>query len=281
VRPARGNMGAKGLRLEGKVALITGGGSGIGAGVAERFVEEGARVCITGRREQPLEAVVGRLPDGSACFCAGDVTCVDDVKRMVRRTISLGGAIDELVNNAGITGPSPVAEVDPDLWRRTIEVNLVGPFLTMHEAIPVMIRQGGGSIINVASVGGIRAIPGASAYCASKAGLIHLTRQVSTDYASRGIRCNAVCPGFVRTAMVETEMGVLAELLDTDREAAFAMVANNTPVGWIASPDDVAGIFTFLASDESRYMTGAKLVIDGGSSSLDPGTMVFRRGEAR
>lgn len=270
-------MGKNGLRLEGKVALITGGGSGIGAAVAGRFVEEGAKVCITGRRKEPLEAMVKRFPAGSACFCEGDVTRIEDVKNMVRTAVSLGGTIDVLVNNAGITGPTPVREVDPDLWRRTIEINLIGPFLTMHVAIPMMIRQGGGSIINVASVGGIRAIPGASAYCASKVGLIHLTKQVSSDYASQGIRCNAVCPGFVRTAMVEHEMDVLAELLDTDRDGAFNKVAQNTPVGWISSPEDIAGIFTYLASEESRYMTGAELVIDGGSSVVDPGTMIFRR----
>ena len=270
-------MGTREFRLEGKVALITGGGSGIGAGVAECFVEEGAKVCITGRRKEILEATVKKFPRGSACFCAGDVTRIKDVKEMVQTAISLGGKLDVLINNAGITGPTPVAEVDPDVWRRIIETNLVGPFLTMHIAIPHMISQGGGSIINVASVGGLRTIPSASAYCASKAGLIHLTKQVSSDYASKGIRCNAVCPGFVRTDMVENEMDVLAEWMETDRERAFREVARNLPVGEICSPRDVAGLFVYLASDESRFMTGTELVMDGGSSAMDPGTMIFQK----
>ena len=262
--------------LSNKTALITGGGTGIGAGIAERFVKEGAKVCITGRRKELLETEVKKFPAGSASFCTGDVTDLDDVKRMVRTAIDLGGTLDILVNNAGITGPMPVAEVDPLVWRRTIETNLFGTFLTMHVAIPRMIEQGGGSIINVASVGGIRTIPMASAYCASKAGIIHLSKQVSTDYASKGIRCNAVCPGFVRTELIEHEMDILAGMKNTDREGAAKMIANNIPVGWISTPKDIAGIFVYLASDDSRFMTGAELVIDGGGAPLDAGTIIFR-----
>jgi NAD(P)-dependent dehydrogenase (short-subunit alcohol dehydrogenase family) len=269
-------MVRRSLKLHGKVALITGGGTGIGAGVAERFVEEGAKVCITGRRQEPLHALAKRLPAGSVSFCTGDVTLIEDVKRMVQSATDLGGRLDVLVNNAGMTGPTPVAEVEPAIWRRTIETNLVGPFLTMHAAIPVMIRQGGGSIINVASVGGIRTIPMASAYCASKAGLIHLSKQVSSDYASKGIRCNAVCPGFVRTELVEREMDALAGMMGTDREGAFKAAARNIPIGWISTPKDITGIFVYLASDESRFMTGAELVIDGGGAVVDAGTMIFR-----
>jgi meso-butanediol dehydrogenase/(S,S)-butanediol dehydrogenase/diacetyl reductase len=204
--------------LSGKVALITGGGSGVGAGVAERFVEEGAKVCITGRRREVLEAVVKKFPLGSASFCTGDVSNLDNVKRMVQSAMDLGGKVDVLVNNAAITGPTPVAEVDPNLWRRMIEINLIGPFLTMHAVIPHMIKTGGGSIINVGSVGGMRAVPMASAYCAAKAGLIHLTKQVACDYGSKGIRCNAVCPGWVRTDMAEHQLDIVAKMIGTDRE---------------------------------------------------------------
>ncbi|RJR41077.1 MAG: SDR family oxidoreductase [Desulfobacteraceae bacterium] len=267
--------------LEGKVALITGGGTGIGKGIAERFVEEGAKICVTGRRVAILESLITRFPAGSACFCVGDVTSLGDVNRMIQAALDMGGRLDVLVNNAGITGPTPVAEVDPEVWRRTIETNLIGPFLTMHMAIPIMISQGGGSIINVASVGGIRTIPMASAYCASKAGLIHLSRQVSSDYGSKGIRCNAVCPGFVRTEMVEHEMDILAGMMGTDREGAEEAIARNIPVGRISAPKDIAGIFVYLASDDSRFMTGATLVIDGGGAPVDAGTIIFRRaGEA-
>lgn len=265
-----------GKTLSGKVVLITGGGAGIGAGVAERFVEEGARVCITGRRKPILEAFVAKLPRGSASYCVGDVSNIEDAKRMVEAAIGLGGRIDVLVNSAGITGPTPVAEVDPAVWRQMIDTNLQGTFMTMHVALPLMMRQGGGSIINVASVGGLRTIPAASAYCASKAAVIHLTKQVSSDYAGKGIRCNVVCPGFVLTDMVEHELDVLGSMLGTDREGVMAAITKNIPVGRMATIRDITGIFVYLASDDSRFMTGAELVIDGGAAPLDPGTLPFR-----
>jgi meso-butanediol dehydrogenase / (S,S)-butanediol dehydrogenase / diacetyl reductase len=270
-------VSSNGGTLEGKTALITGGGTGIGAGIARRFVNEGAKVCITGRRQELLEFAVKKLPEGSSVYCVGDVTDVADVHRMVESALDLGGKIDVLVNNAGITGPMPVAEVDPIVWRRVIDINLFGTFLTMHVVLPVMIRQGSGSIINVASVGGIRTIPLASAYCASKAGIIHLSKQVSTDYACKGVRCNVVCPGWVRTEMTENEFDILAGILNTDREGAASAIAKHIPVGWISRPDDIAGIFVYLASDDSRFMTGAELIIDGGGAPVDAGTAVFMR----
>lgn len=270
-------MVKKNAALDGKTALITGGGTGIGAGVTRRFVQEGARVCVVGRRREPLEAMANEFQDGSVSFCVGDVSDINDVNRMVQAAIDLGGGVDVLVNNAGISGPTPVAEVDPALWRRTIEINLIGTFMTMHVAIPQMIKQGGGSIINVASVGGLRTIPMASAYCASKAAVIHLTKQVSSDYASKGIRCNAVCPGFVYTEMIEHEMDTLAGMMGTSRDDAVRAISRNIPVGWISTPEDIAGIFVYLAGDESRYMTGAELVIDGGGTPVDAGTAIFRQ----
>jgi len=262
--------------LNGKVALITGGARGIGEAIARRFVADGAKVVISDIQPYLLDRVSKSMKPGTVATCAGDVTNLDDVKRMVDTAMRMEGRFEVLVNNAGITGPMPVAEVDPAIWRQVIEVNLIGPFLTMHTAIPHFVSEGRGSIINMGSVGGIRAIPSVSAYCASKAGLIHLSKQVALDYGSKGIRCNVVCPGWVRTDLTEHEMDFLADALGTNRDGAARAIAKNIPVGRIALPKDIAGIFVYLASDESAYVTGAEIVVDGGGSVMDPGTMIFR-----
>lgn len=264
------------MKLEGRVALITGGGTGIGMAIAERFVAEGARVCITGRRREKLGQVVAALPAGSAVACTGDVTRPDDAERMVAAALELPGRFDLLVNNAGINSVGGVADLDPQGWRETLEVNLTGPFLMMRAAIPRMIEAGGGSIVNIASVGGLRCIPEGAAYCASKAGLIMLSRQVALDYGPKGIRSNAVCPGWVRTPMSDEEMDELASHIGTDREGAFAKVVEEVPLRRVARPEEIAGACLYLAGDESAFMTGAVLVVDGGSAVVDVGTMAFR-----
>lgn len=264
------------MRLEGRVALITGGGTGIGAAIAERFVAEGARVCITGRRREKLEQVLSSLPSGSAVACTGSVRESRDAERMVSAALDLSGRLDVLVNNAGINSVGAVAHLDPDGWRETLEVNLTGAFLMMRASIPKMIESGGGSIINIASVGGIRCIPEGAAYCVSKAGLIMLSQQVALDYGPKKIRSNAVCPGWVRTPMSEREMDELASQLGTDREGAFDRVAGEVPLGRVANPDEIAAVCAFLASNDSSFMTGAVIVVDGGSAVVDVGTMPFR-----
>jgi NAD(P)-dependent dehydrogenase (short-subunit alcohol dehydrogenase family) len=264
------------MKLEGRVALITGGGTGIGAAIAERFVAEGAKVCITGRRHEKLEEVVAALPSGSAVACPGSVTDRDDAERMVSAALGLDGCFDVLVNNAGINSVGAVADLQPGGWRETLEVNLTGPFLMIRAAIPKMIEGGGGSIINIASVGGLRCIPEGAAYCVSKAGLIMLSQQVALDYGPKGIRSNAVCPGWVRTPMSDLEMDELASQIGTDREGAFAKVAEEVPLRRVARPEEIAGACVYLASNESAFMTGAVLVIDGGSAVVDVGTIAFR-----
>jgi NAD(P)-dependent dehydrogenase (short-subunit alcohol dehydrogenase family) len=265
------------MKLEGRVALITGGGTGIGTAIAKRFVAEGAKVCITGRRGEKLEQVVAALPAGSAVACAGSVTNIGDAERMVAAALGLPGRFDLLVNNAGINSVGAVADLDPHGWRETLDVNLTGPFLMMRAAIPKMIEEaGGGSIVNIASVGGLRCIPDGAAYCVSKAGLIMLSRQVALDYGPKGIRSNAVCPGWVRTPMSDQEMDELASQIGTDREGAFAKVVEEVPLRRVARPEEIAGACVYLASEESVFMTGAVLVIDGGSAVVDVGTMAFR-----
>ena len=257
------------MRLEGKVALITGGGTGIGAAIAERFVAEGARICITGRRQEPLDKVARALPSGKVVTCSGDTSKDEDVARMVTTTIAFGGKIDVLVNNAGISANGPVGEADRAMWRKVIEVNLTGPFLLMQEAIPHMMKNGGGSIINIASLAGLRCLPEYPAYCTSKAGLIMLTQQAALDYGPHKIRCNAVCPGAVRTSMMEDEFGKFGKMVGLDMESYFALISQALPLRRFAQPDEIGGVCVFLASDDSSFMTGAALVVDAGTAVVD------------
>lgn len=257
------------MKLEGKVALITGGGTGIGAAIAERFVAEGAKVCISGRRQEMLDKVAQSLPSGTITTCRGDTSKDEDAARMVDATLSLGGRIDVLVNNAATSAQGPVADADPEVFRSVIGVNLIGPFLLMKQAIPRMIKGGGGSIINIASVGGLRCLPGMPAYCASKAGLIMLTQQTALDYGPARIRCNAVCPGGIKTEMTEREFGQFGKMLGMDTDTFFAAISSELPLHRFGKPGEIGGICTFLASDDSAFMTGAALVIDAGTSIVD------------
>ena len=251
------------------MALITGGGTGIGAAIAKGFVAEGAKICITGRRQAMLDKVSQSLPAGSVVTCSGDVSKQEDVKRMVETALKFEGRLDVLVNNAGLDMSGSVTNMDPEVWRMLIEVNLTGPFLLMKESIPHMVKGGGGSIINIASLAGLVCLPAAPAYCASKAGLIHLTKQVALDYGSSKVRCNVVCPGAFRTDMFERAITSLAENLGTDLDSGFAYFSKDVPLRRVASPDEISGLCSYLAGEDSSFMTGAVLTIDGGSSVVD------------
>jgi len=264
------------MRLCGKVAIVTGGGTGIGAAIAEQFVAEGARVCITGRRTEMLDAVLGSLPVGSAIACQADITDPDDVDRMVAQTLEFGGKIDILVNNAGVGAVGGVAGHDIGLWRETLETNLTGPFLLMRASIPHMIKHGSGSLIHISSVAGIRSVPESAAYCTSKAGLIMLAQQVALDYGRYRIRSNIVCPGWVRTPMSEHEMDELGGMIGKEREAAFGLVVKDLPLSRVATPEEIARVCLFLASDDSSFMTGAVVMVDGGSAIVDVGTLAYK-----
>lgn len=258
------------MKLDGKVALITGAGTGIGAAIAERFVADGARICITGRRQEMLDQVAQSLPAGAVVTCAGDVARFEDAQRMVETALGFAGKLDVLVNNAAIDpGGTTVVDLDPELWHRVLEINLTGPMYLMKASIPQMIKGGGGSIINIASLGGLRCLPGMPAYCSSKAGLIMLTQQVALDFGPARIRCNAVCPGGTRTAMLEKSLGPLAEVLGTDLEGVFTCISSMVPLRRTASPGEITGICSYLASDDSTFMTGAVLLVDGGAAIVD------------
>ena len=258
------------MRLDGKAALITGAATGIGAAIVRRFVADGARVCITGRRQGMLDELARSLPAGTVTVCAGDVTKLEDARRMVEAALGITGKLDVLVNNAAIDpGGTSVVDIDPDLWHRVLETNLTGPMYLMKASIPLMIKAGGGSIINVASLGGLRCLPGMPAYCASKAGLIMLTQQVALEFGPAGIRCNAVCPGGTRTAMLENSLSPLSEVLNTDLDGVFRTVSSMVPLRRTARPEEITGICSYLASDDSTFMTGAVLVLDGGAAIVD------------
>jgi meso-butanediol dehydrogenase/(S,S)-butanediol dehydrogenase/diacetyl reductase len=259
------------MKLKEKVALITGGGTGIGAAIARRFVAEGAKVCITGRRKEMLDQVARSLPPESITVCPGDVSRYEDVARMVEETLKFGKRLNVLVNNAAMDQdpPANVVDIDPALWQKVIGVNLTGPFFTMKASIPHMIRDGGGSIINVASLGGIRSIPNMPAYVSSKGALVMLTQQVALDFGPSKVRCNVICPGGVRTAMIEGAMKHFTKKLGTDLEGVFAFFTKDIPLRRLASADEIGAICSFLASDDSSFVTGVVLPTDGGAAIVD------------
>ncbi|MFO7600541.1 MAG: SDR family oxidoreductase [Candidatus Desulfacyla sp.] len=257
------------MTLKGKVALITGGGTGIGAAIAKRFIADGAKICITGRRQSMLDQVAQSLPADMVTTCSGDVSKYEDVERMVETAVEFGNGLHVLVNNAGIDPGGTIADLDEELWRKVIEINLTGSFLAMKASIPHMIQGGGGSIINISSLGGLRCLPGMAAYCTSKAAINMLTKQAALDYGRFKIRCNAVCPGATRTEMLEDALSPLAEVLSTDVDGVFSCISSNVPLRRVAAPDEISGLCSYLASDDASFMTGSVLLIDGGASIVD------------
>jgi NAD(P)-dependent dehydrogenase (short-subunit alcohol dehydrogenase family) len=242
-----------GERLQGKVAVVTGAGSGMGEAIARRFSAEGAKVIaadISGREEEVASAA------GEACIAAHvDVSRTDDVQRMLNLAVERFGRLDILCNNAGIQGPlAPTADYAEDDWDRVMAVNLKGVFLGMKYAIPLMLKTAGrGSIINTSSMAAIVAFPTLPAYSASKGGVANLTRQTAAEYASQGIRVNAIAPGAIDTGMTRN---MPQEYLQAAVEA--------TLMGRIGTPDEIANLALFLASDEASFITGTETAVDGG-----------------
>jgi meso-butanediol dehydrogenase / (S,S)-butanediol dehydrogenase / diacetyl reductase len=258
------------MMLEGKVAMITGAGAGIGVAIARRFVAEGAKICITGRRLHKLDEVVASLPVGTAIACAGDVSKLEDVKRMVATTVKFGGKIDILVNNAAIDPGGTIVDLDPEIWHAVMETNVTGPFYTMKVAIPHMIENGGGSIINISSLGGVRCLPTMAPYCTSKAALNMLTQQAAFDYGQYKIRVNAVLPGPVRTEMSEHSLGGMADAMGCDMDGVFKQLTCTIPLRRVSSPDEISGICAFLGSDDASFITATNILVDGGAAVVDP-----------
>jgi len=257
--------------LKGKVAIVTGGGTGIGEAITKRFVACGARVCIAGRRRELLEEVASSLPEGSVKTCSADVSDEKDVERILRTALSFEGGLHILVNNAALDQDPPAGVVDMDVakWKRMLEVNLTGPFLMMKACIPHMITAGGGSVVNISSLAGLRCNSKMPAFCATKGGLINLTQQAALDYGPHNVRCNVVCPGATRTAMFTENLQAFAQMVGTDVEEIFARFMKDVPISRVARPDEMAGICAFLASDDSSFLTGAVIPVDGGAAIVD------------
>ena len=249
------------MRLEGKVALITGGTSGIGSATAERFASEGAAVAITGRNSERGEQVVQTIvaSGGDALFIRSDVRLAADCRQAVDKTLERFGKIDVLFNNAGVLHPRTVPECTEEEWDETIDSSLKGAFLMSKYVIPSMIQNGGGSIIHTSSGWGILGGDRAAAYCAAKGGLIVMAKAMAIDHGPDGIRVNCVCPGDVMTPMLPDE----AAKRDISWDDYIAGAADR-PLGRVGTTEDIANAVLFLASDESSFVTGDALVVDGG-----------------
>lgn len=246
------------MRLDERVALVTGAAMGIGAGIARRFSEAGATVVVFDINGERAAGAAKALAPGRAKAITGDVSSEEDVRSAVDETVREFGSLDVLVNNAGIEVPGQVVDLTSSDWDRQLGVNLKGAFFFSKYAIPHMRARKRGVIINISSVHAFVSYAGNAAYDASKAGLIGLTRALALDHGSEGIRVNAICPGYIDTPLMDAWLGALA-----DPEATMRQVLSFHPLGRIGTPRDVAEAALFLASDAASFISGTYLVVDG------------------
>ncbi len=239
-------------KLDGKVALITGAGSGIGRATAVLFAQEGAKITVADHVAEGGEETVRLIKNygGEAVFIEADVRKSVDVQRMIQSVVDTFGKLDILHNNAGVNTICLLAEAEEEEWDLVLDTNLKGTFLGTRYALPVMLEHGGGVIINTASIMGFNAQANVSPYCVSKAAIIMLTKATSAEYAKQNIRANCICPGFIDTAMTQPWESVV----DIEK----------SPPGKYGRPEDVANAALYLASDDAGYVTGSAIIVDGG-----------------
>jgi 3-oxoacyl-[acyl-carrier protein] reductase len=237
--------------LDGKVALVTGGSRGIGAAISRELAKAGARVALNYRASQEAADEIAEQIGGLAI--QADVSNPEEVQALIERVEGELGDIDALVNNAGVTRDTLIARMTDDDWQTVIDTNLRGTFNTSRAVSRKMLRRRAGSIVNLSSVVGVHGNPGQANYAASKAGIIGLTKALARELGSRGVRVNAIAPGYIAT-----------ELTDVLPEEARGLILQNTPLGRLGEPEDVAGAVRFLCSDEAAFITGEVLLVDGG-----------------
>jgi NAD(P)-dependent dehydrogenase (short-subunit alcohol dehydrogenase family) len=245
-------------RVKDKIAVITGGGKGIGRACAKLLANEGAKIVVTQRHKESAMELVRDIQDrgGHAQYIEQDVTLEDNWKNVLDKTQKSMGAPDILVNNAGIYIIEELAETTVDQWRKLMDVNALGVFLGMKHFAPAMAENGGGTIINMSSVAGVIGVPGHVLYSASKGAILTMTKDAAVEYAETGVRVNAIQPGYIDTAMADYG----AEKQNVTKQD----LGRWHPMGRIGDPQDVAYAALYFASDESKFVTGANLVVDGG-----------------
>lgn len=244
-------------RLKERVAIVTGGGSGIGRAIAKVFANEGAKVVVADCNENTAEETVEMIKSGGGQAIASktDVSQADQVQSMVKLSVDTFGGLDILVNNAGVALMADLANTTEEIWQKTIDVDLKGVFLGIKLAVPEMKKRGKGKIINTASIAGLVGFQGITAYCAAKGGVVNLTKETALDLAANKINVNAIAPGVIKTNMT-------VDILK-DEKMAEGMLSQ-TPLGRFGEPEDIAYLALYLASDESDFMTGQTIAIDGG-----------------
>jgi len=251
-------------RVEGKACVVTGAGAGIGKAIAERLAEEGGKVVCVDINQETAIATVDLIQQagGIATAFTADVSDPSQVDAFVAQCIELYGRIDVLVNNAGVNIPGVLHEVSDEVIDKTLNVNVKGAIYGCRAAIPFMLSQGSGSIVNISSVNGLVSEPFLAVYSASKGAVVMLTRGVALDYAKRGIRCNAICPGWVDTPINNAHAEMLGGL-----EKVYATIDTFQPIGRPGEPREIAHLALFLSSDEASFLTGAVIPADGGMTA--------------
>jgi len=251
-------------RLSGKVVIVTGGASGLGEASCRMFADEGATVVCADLDADAANSLAAELP-GSALGLAADVTSPESMDAMAAAAIDAFGRIDALFANAGIPGEGAAHDVPLDSWARVIDINLNGVFYSIRSVLPVMMQQKSGSLILQSSLAGLKGMANLASYSAAKGGVVGLTRQVAIEYAGYGIRCNAICPGTIDTPLVRE--AYRQRFGEEGAAAAIDRRGNDYPLGRLGAPSDIAAYATYLASDESAWVTGTVLAIDGGVNS--------------
>ncbi len=249
------------MLLKDKVAIVTGGGRGIGRGISERFLEEGARVVIAQR--QPLDEALKENPN--VRYVSADLCEPQSFELVVSAAVARFGGLDILVNNAGMMFEKPLSEMDQEEWDLMMAVNLRAPAFLVKAALPAMRKRGGGCIINIGSIEGEGSNPEHAAYCASKAGVHGLTRALAVDLGRYGIRCNAIAPGWIKSELSDVYINA-----QPDADSAWQDLDRMHPIGRVGTPRDIGDISVHLAGDQAGFLTGQVIVVDGGRTAKLP-----------